>query len=116
VTVEKILWDFSDQVKDQIRNLPPDLKRRVWEAVEVIAKNPLAGKPLEEELAGYRSYRIGKYRLIYKIAAGRLVLCAVGPRSDIYDRFVLEIGRLKIRERGAKYRVKKQSAKTSSSS
>lgn len=72
-------------------------------AIDGLQKNPDAGKLLSEELAGYRSYRIGKYRLIYRIAEATLVLEAVGPRSDIYERFVLEIGRAKIRERAAQY-------------
>jgi len=54
-------------------------------------------------LAGFRSYRIGRYRLIYRIGKERLVLEALGPREDIYERLVLEIGRAKIRERSAKY-------------
>ena len=71
-----------------------------------IRERPGAGKPLEDNLNGYRSYRIGRYRLIYRIEKGRLVLEAIGPRSDIYERFVLEIGRQKIRERSAKYGAK----------
>lgn len=75
--------------------------------MDLLEKDLAAGKPLEEELAGYRSYRIGRYRLIYRVAEYRLVLEAIGPRSDIYERFVLEIGRAKIRERSAKYGAKK---------
>lgn len=71
-----------------------------------IRKNPESGKPLEEELDGYHSYRVGRYRLIYRIVSGRLVLEALGPRSAIYERFVLEIGRAKIRERSAKFSTK----------
>ncbi len=100
------LWDVSDGLKAQIRHLPPDLKRQVWEAVDDILKNPEAGKALSEDLAGYRSYRIGRYRLIYRIEEKRLVLKAIGSRKDIYERLVLEIGRAKIRERSAKYSAK----------
>ena len=67
------------------------------------AQEGVLGKALSEELAGYRSYRIGRYRLIYRIEGKRLVLKALGPREDIYERLVLEIGRAKIRERSAKY-------------
>lgn len=94
-------------MKRQIRDLPPNLKCQVRSAMDLLEKDLAAGKPLEEELAGHRSYRIGKYRLIYRIEGKRLVLEAIGPRSDIYERFVLEIGRAKIRERSAKYGAKK---------
>lgn len=99
-------WDISSALKEQIRHLPPDLKRQVWEAIDDILKNPETGKSLSEDLAGYRSYRIGRYRLIYRIEEERLVLEAIGSRKDIYERFVLEIGRAKIRERAAKYGAK----------
>jgi len=98
--------DISTELKAQIRHFPPDLKQRAWEAVDTILRDSKAGKLLSEDLAGYRSYRIGRYRLIYRIEGDRLVLKAVGPRSDINERLVLEIGRQKIRERSAKYGAK----------
>lgn len=102
-------WDISAILKNQIRHLPPDLKQRVWTCIDFLVENPQAGKPLSEELAGYRSCRIGKYRLIYRIKEDRLILEAIGPRSSIYERFVLEIGRAKIRERrSALYIIKRQ--------
>ena len=101
-------WDISSVLKEQIRHLPPDLKRRVWEALDEISKNPESGKMLEDELAGLRSFRIGKYRLIYKVEADRLVLEAVGSRRDIYERIIIEIARQKIRERSAQYKVAKK--------
>lgn len=104
----KLVWRISPKLKEQICHFPPDLKCRVWEAIEIVAKNPQAGKLLEEDLAGYRSYRIGRYRLIYRIKDDRLALEAVGPREHIYERIVLEIGRQKIRERAAKYRARKR--------
>jgi mRNA interferase RelE/StbE len=97
------LWDIPGYLKDQIRHLPPDLKRQVWDALDFVQQKQESGKALSEELAGFRSYRIGKYRLIYRIEEKRLVLEALGPRENIYERLVLEIGRAKIRERSAKY-------------
>ena len=104
----KLLWRISSVLRNQIRRLPPDLKRQVREAIDDVLKNPEAGKSLSEDLAGYRSYRIGRYRLVYRIESDRLVLEAIGPRSDIYERLVLEIGRAKIRERSAKYKTLKK--------
>ncbi len=108
-------WDVSADLRKQTSRLPPNLKFLVRRAMDDIREKPEIGKSLEEDLAGYRSYRIGKYRLIYRITEDRLVLEAVGPRSDIYERFVLEIGRQKIRERNEKYaaRAKQKSKKTS---
>lgn len=99
----KRFCDLFAALKEQIRHLPPDLKRRVWEAIDLLAQRSDLGKPLTDELEGYRSYRIGRYRLIYRIESDRIVFIAFGSRRDIYERIILEIGRQKIREREAKY-------------
>lgn len=104
-------WDVSAKLKRQIRHLPPDLKCQVRSAIDLIEKDMVVGKPLEEELAGYRSYRIGRYRLIYRLTNNRLILEAFGSRRDIYERFVLELGRQKIRERAARYFAKSRKRK-----
>jgi len=44
---------------------------------------PGEGKPLQRELKGYRSFRIGKFRIIYRVMAKEIV--AVGPRRTIYE-------------------------------
>lgn len=111
-------WDISEVLGWQVCHLPPGLKVKVRKTLDDIQVQPEIGKPLEEELAGYRTYRIGKYRLIYRITKDRLILEALGSRRDIYERFILEMGRQKIREREAKYRakVRKRPAKSVSPS
>ncbi len=101
-------WYIPEEIKGEIRHFPPFLKGQVSEALDTIALKPSCGKMLGDDLAGFRSFRIGKYRIIYKIGVSRLELVAVGPRSDIYERLVLEIGRQKIRERSAKYSAKRR--------
>ena len=103
--MKPVPWYIPEEIKGEIRHFPPFLKGQVSEALDVIAMKPSYGKMLEDDLAGFRSFRIGKYRLIYKIGSSRLELVAVGPRSDIYERLVLEIGRTKIRKRSEKYKT-----------
>ena len=44
------------------------------------------GKALREELAGLRSHRIGKFRIVYREASGGVVeIVAIGPRRTIYE-------------------------------
>ena len=69
-----------------IRGLHPQIKRKLRGALEAIAADPGSGKPLKEELAGLRSLRVGKFRVIYRIkAARRIDLIAFGPRERIYE-------------------------------
>lgn len=69
-----------------IRGLHPQIKRKLRGALEAIATDPGCGKPLKEELAGLRSLRVGRFRVIYRIkAARRIELIAFGPREHIYE-------------------------------
>lgn len=73
-------------VANLIRGLHPRLKRKLRAALEVIAADPRGGKALKDELAGLWSFRVGKFRIVYRIAAGRCVeLVACGPRERIYE-------------------------------
>ena len=69
-----------------IRALHPSIKRKLRGALEAIAADPRAGKPLKEELEGLRSLRVGRFRVIYRIGmARRIDLVAFGPRERIYE-------------------------------
>jgi len=46
---------------------------------------PGEGKPLQRELAGYRSFRVGKFRIVYRVTAKEIEVVALGPRSTIYE-------------------------------
>jgi mRNA interferase RelE/StbE len=50
-------------------------------------QNPNSGKALKEELHGLRSYRIKRFRVIYRIVAPEKILeiIAIGPRKNIYE-------------------------------
>ena len=81
---------------DLIRSLHPKLKRKLRAALEQIATEPHLGKPLKDELEGLWSLRLGRFRVIYRLGAGRDIdLVAFGPRERIYE----ETRRLVARER-----------------
>jgi mRNA interferase RelE/StbE len=68
-----------------IRGLHPDIKKKIRSGLEAMSRNPEAGKVLKQELAGLRSYRVGRFRIVYRIAPkGVLEIVAVGPRRTIY--------------------------------
>ena len=68
-----------------IKNLHPALKCKARDALEALLSDPHSGKALKDELEGLRSFRVGRFRIIYRIATGRRIdLVALGPRSIIY--------------------------------
>jgi mRNA interferase RelE/StbE len=80
-------------LRDLIRHLPPELKAKVKAALRSIADDPHRAKELIDELAGLRSYRIGKFRIIYRIVGSMVQLVALGPRADIYERAAAELSK-----------------------
>ncbi|MEE4607843.1 MAG: type II toxin-antitoxin system RelE/ParE family toxin [Desulfobacteraceae bacterium] len=71
---------------ERIRHLHPRLRRKVRAGFDRIQSDPLAGKPLKEELTGLRSLRLGRFRMVYRIAGpDEIQIVAVGPRAVIYQ-------------------------------
>ncbi len=64
------------------------MKLKVKGALENIAKDPSLGKPLTRELRGRWSYRVGDYRIIYRIYVTEVVVLVltIGHRKDVYSR------------------------------
>ncbi|MDZ7640418.1 MAG: type II toxin-antitoxin system RelE/ParE family toxin [Desulfurivibrio sp.] len=69
-----------------IRGLHPELKKRLKAAFVQLLENPHCGKILREELAGLRSLRVKKMRIIYRLSAkGDITVVTLGPRKTIYE-------------------------------
>lgn len=75
----------SKHVRDLIRQLHPDLKRKVREALTDLLADPGLGKALKGDLEGYWSLRIGRHRLIYRPDSAGAEIIAFGPRRTIYE-------------------------------
>ena len=75
----------SNDVAALIRGLHPDLKRKVRSALGAIVDDPAIGKLLRGELAGLRSCRISRFRIVYRVAGAAIEIVAVGPRRTIYQ-------------------------------
>lgn len=75
-----------NEIADLIRNLHPQLKRKVKSALKLIISDPQAGKPLKADLKGFSSFKVGQFRIIYRIASNRVIeIITIGPRKTIYD-------------------------------
>lgn len=78
--------------EEQLRKMPPDIKRRIREGLDRIAGNPTLGEELHEELRGFYRYRVARYRIIYKILDEKkwIEVHAIGHRGTIYEDFSQE--------------------------
>ena len=75
-----------DEIVSLIRGMHPLLKKKVKVALEEICNDPYCGKALKEKLAGLRSFRLKRFRIIYKVASRKeIIIVALGPRKYIYE-------------------------------
>ena len=72
-------------VRDLVRRMHPHLKRKGLAALSDILDDPECGKPLEGELKGLWSLRVGRHRVIYRPDDAGADVVAIGPRSTIYE-------------------------------
>jgi len=72
------------QWKQLLKN--PRLLGRIEKALDRIATDPYSGKPLAAELSGMWSYRVGDWRIVYKIVHERLVILvlSIAHRKEVY--------------------------------
>ena len=81
------------RVEETITRLPSNLKRKIRSALEVIQEDPYLGKLLKDELQGLWSYRVARYRIVYRIHHSRIEIQVVdvGSRSLIYEKILESI-------------------------
>ena len=96
---------LPQELRDLCSRLSPGIKRKVRESLRLLEQDPVAGKALERELIGFRSYPIPPYRIIYRIEpAGRIVrIIRIGHRRDVYEVLVQKLDAGEVRERRAIY-------------
>lgn len=70
----------------KIKKLPKNYQRAIILALRELKEDPLTGKPLTRELTGKLSFRVGVYRIIYKVNQKDKVvyILSAGHRSIVY--------------------------------
>ena len=77
---------IPDKVAELIRGMHPEIKKKIKASLKAILIDPHVGKALKNELAGLRSFRASKFRIVYRIAKDNVIeMVAVGPRKSIYE-------------------------------
>ena len=81
------LLKVPDDVAFVTKKLHPVIKSQIRTGLRAILKNPYSGKALKEELQGLRSYRVKRYRIIYRVRLSeqQIDIIAIGPRRIIYE-------------------------------
>lgn len=79
---------ISNKAAKEIKEITKKSRNSLIAGLEEIEENPLIGKPLKRELTGRLTYRIGTYRIIYRINRQDKVIKIItaGHRSYVYGK------------------------------
>jgi len=85
--------DIPPHVAEILRHLPPELKRPIKSALQALSRNPGLGEPLLRELGGLWKYRVRRFRIVYAVDRGAVILriFAVGHRRTIYEEVAASV-------------------------
>ncbi|GBE19518.1 plasmid stabilization system protein [archaeon BMS3Abin17] len=70
-----------------LRKLDKSERVKISKKLNKLKSNPELGKPLIGNMSGIRSLRVDKYRILYRIFKGKLIIFIlnIGPRKNVYD-------------------------------
>ncbi|MDR2204451.1 MAG: type II toxin-antitoxin system RelE/ParE family toxin [Nitrososphaerota archaeon] len=69
----------------QLDNLDKPVRLRVFRELKQLENNPLAGKALTGDLQGARTFRVGKYRIIYQMSDYNITVLTIKHRKKVYN-------------------------------
>lgn len=78
---------LSPKAENQLKKTSRAHQKALIETFGEIVEDPLLGKPLSRELTGKFSFRVGAFRLVYKVDQidKRVIVLRIGHRSKIYN-------------------------------
>ncbi len=79
---------------DMFARLHPETPKNIKTGLKGLNENPYLGKPLQNELALFRSLKLKRFRVVYRIddLNTRVVVYAIGLRKDIYEVILQILG------------------------
>lgn len=77
---------ISKRAENEIKKIPQPHQEAIITALSEVKEDPLLGKPLTRELTGRFSFRVGVYRIIYKVNKKdkNIDVLSAGHRAAVY--------------------------------
>jgi mRNA interferase RelE/StbE len=87
--MKEIRLKFTPEAARLLSKLHPEGKKFSKEGLTELCQNPYLGHDLQQELSGFKSYKIKRYRILYDIneEEGVIQVYYVGHRRDVYEQF-----------------------------
>jgi mRNA interferase RelE/StbE len=80
---------FTPEAARLIAKLHPEAKKLIKSGLDELRQNPFLRDDLQQELSGFKSLKIKRYRVLYAIdEEGKVIqVYYVGHRRDVYEQF-----------------------------
>ena len=77
-------------VTDDIPKISSNWNKKIRVAIEkrLTTKPDLYGKPLRRSLEGYRKFRVGDYRVVFRVRDNTVIILVIQHRSVVYTKAV----------------------------
>ena len=81
-----VLSKLAQESFDKVIHSNRKIGEQIAKSIDRIALNPALGEFLKGEWKGYRRYRSGNYRIIYRVDHGQLIIyiITIDDRKDVY--------------------------------
>lgn len=78
---------YTREAARQIRKLDRSIKSRIEKALRRLSEHPELGKRLTGLLSDRWSYRVGDWRILYRVRQSEMVVLVltVGHRREVYE-------------------------------
>jgi mRNA interferase RelE/StbE len=80
---------FTPEAARLLAKLHPEGKKLIKSGLDELRQNPFLGDDLQQELSGFKSYKIKRYRVLYAVDEQKRAIQVyyVGHRRDVYEQF-----------------------------
>ena len=87
--MKKAAIKFTPEAARLFSVFPPENKKMIKAGLKILTQAPDSGGDLQEELSGFKSFKLKRYWVIYRYSAEENVVKVyyVGHRKDIYEQF-----------------------------
>jgi len=87
--MKEIGLKFTPEAARLLAKLHPEGKKLIKSGLDELRQNPFLGDDLQQELSGFKSHKIKRYRVLYAVdeEEGVIQVYYVGHRRDVYEQF-----------------------------
>jgi mRNA interferase RelE/StbE len=87
--MKKACIKFTPETARLFAVLHPQTKKMIKAGLKLLYQDPDSGGDLQEELSGFKSFKLKRYRVIYKFSEGdnTIRIYYIGHRRDVYEQF-----------------------------